>query len=295
MLREIPDPQTLSPGLRLAEKAPFSITYKTKIEVYSTLYNLHPQWEMGVVVEGSYESIYGGTSMIVKPGEMWWHGPWEYHGFTYHSPRSVILIMEFMPALFHSIPSDERFASLACQPFLRPFIRPGLQPRTEREKAKVIAHAKTIADEYKRKQPCWESAVRQEFLALLLDTVRALPRSKPDPAGKSGADTGRILKVLCHINQALPQTTSLPQAAEIAVMSHSHFSRTFKQVMGVTFSFYELKSRLERAHKDVLKGKEKLSQIAQRWGFADLSHFINQYRSYFGRAPGQFRQAFGSQ
>jgi len=54
---------------------------------------------------------------------------------------------------------------------------------------------------------------------------------------------------------------------------------------------YIIRRRLEDAHQEILQHPErKLSVIAERYGFYDLSHFTRLYKEAYGVTPGRGRQ-----
>ena len=73
-------------------------------------------------------------------------------------------------------------------------------------------------------------------------------------------------------------------------LSVSHFSRAFRQSMGVAPHRWLLNRRVELA-KDLLRDRESsLSQIALRCGFADQSHFTRVFTRRAGVSPGAWRR-----
>lgn len=111
------------------------------------------------------------------------------------------------------------------------------------------------------------------------------PATPPKPDDSRTFDN-RIKLANTYIEKNLAQKITLEAAAEAACMSASHFAKLFKEQMGETFGQHVLKLRLQGAREEIMKGGEKLSTIAERWGFFDSTHLINQYKKTYGQTPG---------
>jgi AraC family transcriptional regulator, positive regulator of tynA and feaB len=50
--------------------------------------------------------------------------------------------------------------------------------------------------------------------------------------------------------------------------------------------------RLARARADVTDSDRPISNIAQRWGFADTSHFSRTFKAHYGCSPTDYRNSY---
>jgi len=74
-------------------------------------------------------------------------------------------------------------------------------------------------------------------------------------------------------------------------MSYFHFSRAFKQSMGMTATNYIAERRIARAKKMLEETELPISEIALRSGFSSQSHFTTAFRRLAGATPKAFRAA----
>lgn len=81
--------------------------------------------------------------------------------------------------------------------------------------------------------------------------------------------------------------------AREAGMSVGRFSVVFAQEMGISFSEYLLNMRLGVARMLLTATRMRPSTIAQRVGYADLSHFDNLFRRYVGADMKEYRRLYG--
>lgn len=60
--------------------------------------------------------------------------------------------------------------------------------------------------------------------------------------------------------------------------------------MGLTVFQYILDSRLRRCRSDLAFTELSIGEIAEKYGFADTTHFSKAFKAQFGLAPMAFRQ-----
>jgi AraC-like DNA-binding protein len=104
-------------------------------------------------------------------------------------------------------------------------------------------------------------------------------------------DTVRIQPVL-NLLIAQPETQmNLHEAAEIACMSYSNFSRTFKQLIGYNYVDYCNITRVRRA-EELLSASSKLSitEISQQLNFGCINYFNRIFKKYNGDTPSHYRK-----
>jgi AraC-like DNA-binding protein len=86
----------------------------------------------------------------------------------------------------------------------------------------------------------------------------------------------------------------LAQVARECGLSASHFTRAFRQSLGMAPHQWLLKVRVERAKEQLLNSDASLTDIAVDCGFADQSHFTRVFTKHVDASPGQWRRAFSS-
>jgi len=78
--------------------------------------------------------------------------------------------------------------------------------------------------------------------------------------------------------------------AEVAGMSKYHFSRLFKDAVGVPPYRYVVQQRVEAARGLLLRTDLSVTQIALRAGFSSQSHLSTAFREHAGASPGELRE-----
>jgi len=124
--------------------------------------------------------------------------------------------------------------------------------------------------------------------ALCIRLARHFVRHLPMPTSK-GLSPERLQRVRDYVEAHLDDDLSLIVLADIACLSPYHFSRSFKQALGVGPQRYVIQRRLERAKRLLRRTQQPLAWIAQEAGFVDQSHLTQIFRREMGVTPGRFR------
>jgi AraC family transcriptional regulator len=104
-----------------------------------------------------------------------------------------------------------------------------------------------------------------------------------------GLSDRQLLQVTDYINDHLAQDIKLSDLAQLLGMSQFHFSRLFKQSMGVTPHQYVLQQRVERAKQLLKETKLSVMEIALLCGFSSHSHLGKWFRQHIGMTPKAYR------
>lgn len=100
----------------------------------------------------------------------------------------------------------------------------------------------------------------------------------------------RAKRALAYIEAHLGTKIESAEVADCVALSKSHFSRAFKQSMGLSPMAYVSARRIERAKLMMTSTRERLSDIALACGFADQSHLNRYFRRVVGITPGVWRR-----
>jgi len=130
---------------------------------------------------------------------------------------------------------------------------------------------------------------------LAIQLVRRYSSLKDVHIGHGGMAPHKLRRAIAMIDHHLLDEeegrVALRTVALDVHMSYFHFSRAFKQSMGMTATTYIAERRIERAKKMLEETELPISEIALRSGFSSQSHFTTAFRRLAGATPKAFRAA----
>jgi len=121
------------------------------------------------------------------------------------------------------------------------------------------------------------------------------PKGIRSPQGHIEADwfndikAANLRRSILIMDQNVRKAMTTDKLAKKAGLSKYQFSRLFKKDLGISASLFYRVMRLANGHRDVLRTRRNITDIAIEFGFADASHFIKLYREYLGMSPSEAR------
>jgi AraC-like DNA-binding protein len=149
----------------------------------------------------------------------------------------------------------------------------------------------------------WEagSSLGQELHGLVVAdsaSLRTMARSfhgkaadaPMNPTWRGGLAPYVLQRVKAHIEDTLSDKIELGELARIAELSECHFSRAFRQSIGVPPHRYIVSRRVAIAAQLVKHTDRALTDIALVVGFSDHSHFTRSFVRITGETPRGYRR-----
>jgi AraC-like DNA-binding protein len=88
------------------------------------------------------------------------------------------------------------------------------------------------------------------------------------------------------------EAVPLREAAAIAGLHETHFSRAFRRHVGMTANAYRARARIRLASKMLLTTTAPIARIALNAGFSDQSHLTRAFSRSLGLSPAGYRRTF---
>lgn len=292
-----------------SDQRPLSASFFHHEDPRDSTFDLHYEVELGFVLEGEMTRIWedGSDSSSFErtfgPGQIWLCGIWEAHGFRLRkSPCSGIIFFvrpEFLIRAGESLETgikeqDVFYSRDLLAPFmLPPSRRPAIDPENANRLARFFKDYKPDRDGYR------DALVLNMLIDAIFENGVAEDGGGSDPLNsrsrqRHGASRN-FRDILPAIDMGLrarvPITTRI--AATACGMSESTFERRFSASMGMGFARFCLNHRLKEAAQRLSGTDMSIKEIADEWGFSDLSHFYRSFNQSFRITPAQYRERFG--
>ena len=132
----------------------------------------------------------------------------------------------------------------------------------------------------------------QAYIANLLQSIllAALRHGKKrSPCSGEAAD--KIQEVARYISENYYMPLSLHDAAQMAFMEDTYFSKRFKKLTGFGFQEYLTQTRIRAAERMLLETALPVGDIAERCGFSSSNYFGDAFRHWKGISPSAYREA----
>jgi AraC-like DNA-binding protein len=124
---------------------------------------------------------------------------------------------------------------------------------------------------------------------LLIRLTQTQARELLEKSYKLLATSNRLAYVVDHIKSNIRDEFSLDKLSEKACMSKAHFSRIFKQELGLTPMEFILKERLKLAKQYMMLGDYQVQEVCFMSGFNNITYFIRAFKNEYGVTPKIFQ------
>jgi AraC-like DNA-binding protein len=136
-------------------------------------------------------------------------------------------------------------------------------------------------------------ALFSELIDLLARTPEKKILASPDYAPTLDKETLHVVHdVISYIVNNLSGKARRSEAAAIAGMTQSAFSRFFKKNTGANFIDYSRKLRIGRACKLLSDTRRPVTDICFEVGYANISNFNRHFRKERGVTPSQYKYPY---
>lgn len=124
---------------------------------------------------------------------------------------------------------------------------------------------------------------------LLIRLTQTQAREMLEMTYKTQAGSNRLAFVVDYIKNNIRENLSLDILSEKANMSKAHFSRTFKNELGLSPMEFILNERLKLARQYLQTGDFQIKEVCFMSGFNNATYFIRAFKNEFGITPKVFQ------
>ena len=111
-------------------------------------------------------------------------------------------------------------------------------------------------------------------------------------ASTSSTDIQSLNPVISHLLEHPEALPNLTNAAHMAGMSYSHFSRVFQKSTGYSYSHFCNQLRIRRAEELLISTNMSITAISCAIGIDTLPYFTKLFHKYNGLTPSEYRKLY---
>ena len=188
--------------------------------------------------------------------------------------------------------TDQFLRKVAMETLSQDCDRLTLRPEFQVRNAQIESIARMLFTEVQQGEGALGTQLYVDSLAnvLAVNLLRHHATRNPQlPIYEGGLPPRQLQSVLNYIDAYLDQNLKLENLAKLLDMSQFHFSRLFKQSIGLSPYQYLIQQRVERAKQLLKQTKHPITEIAFLCGFNSHSHLSKQFRQATGMTPKAYR------
>ncbi|MDQ0878563.1 AraC-like DNA-binding protein [Paenibacillus sp. V4I3] len=271
---------------------PFSFAYKNTKSSQSELpEHFHDWYEIVYVYRGNGTFFIDHTFYEMKQGDLFLIPGNTIHRATPDKETPVTsTAIYFSPSIIQTLHLGDSFSYLHCFEQAaehRNYKFETLLPQRQQ----LDVWLESIQYEFKHPNLGHRQAILLQLLQLLLFLNRDLGSGTKPNAGDSIAPPMWMREILLFIDQHFCEDIGLKTLSKQASVTPAHFSRVFKQLIGMNITAYIITKRIIRAKQLLSENDLNISIIAEMCGFESLPHFHAMFKRVLGMTPAAARKS----
>jgi AraC-like DNA-binding protein len=271
----------------VTETNPFHLNHWWFPHRIERMYDMHYGLEFGVALKGCCRRFYQDDwSAHYSPGQIWFSGVWEPHGYEILQPPWECITLHILPECISNIYfREEPQLNLITPFFADPPQRPRVPPHRRKlflDLGKKLYRVSQHRDSY---QQVWLKHILTEILLHVYSFWKPMQTEKKTAAGRYA----RIQNAIQLVFESHSIIHEL-QAAQACRMSLSGFNRQFRELTGLSFYNFSLRYHLNGVAMDLLSTAHPVKEISDHWGFRHLGSMDRAFKKIYSCSPAEYRE-----
>lgn len=253
--------------------------------------HFHDYVELLYLYDGKLRVWLNGKEYAFNEGELIIINSKESHRLESAAPESRYYVIKFNPEILWASNGSAKETRYVL-PFLNSSsTHPRVFPASFVSEAGIGALVADAVSAWKNRPIGYELLLRGDVLKIFGHVVGCLSDLGVEIKYTVGSGSlyGIMDNIIDYVNKNFTSCDERELAKRYKV-SYSYFSRTFKQMMNMSFKEYINYLRINEAQRLLLTTGKSITDISMEMGFSSPSHFINVFRRHMGRAPKQYRK-----
>ncbi|WP_422091137.1 AraC family transcriptional regulator [Tenacibaculum ovolyticum] len=253
----------------------------------------HNFFELTYILKGSGQHLLNESSIDYQKGDLFFLTPKDEHEFVVEAPTTFGLI-QFTEQLFSEkanfVSNIHWRKNLDTVMFYANNI-PKSIVANDVDRIQLFYLYELIKNEIGNPIVYGRDVLLNFFDALLVVVLRNLKSNVIKTEKSYNSEKEKIDSILTYIRQNVldKKLIKIKSIAEVFCMSPNYVSVFIKRHAGISIQQYVLKTKIEMAVRLLKQTNLNISEIADKTGFLDSSHFNKTFKKYTGNNPSTLR------
>jgi AraC-like DNA-binding protein len=268
---------------------PFHIEFSNRTGLVSSMnrYHIHHHYEVVYLISGERGFFIKDRSYTVRPGDLVIINSNEIHkSFDIGVPNYERVVVYYDSRYFSGFTKQEAAALLT--PFGGyPIIHLSIQERMRFDH--LLAE---FIEEITNKPPAFELRLQQLSAQLLVYLFRFIEKRNAAPVEHDSPIRKKVLEIVQYINKHYEEPLRLSTISGQFYISPSYLSKVFKSVTGFVLTDYVNIVRVKEAQRLLRDTDWSITEISERVGFDNFSHFGKMFKRISSLSPRAYRRQY---
>lgn len=250
----------------------------------------HEELELAVLTEGSAVIASGNEKYVLRAGEGFFVNSGVLHAARDHAQSHC----RFHSLCFHPRLVGGSLDSVFYRDYVTPLCRNKsleslmLRPTLPWQQ-QILEATEQVWQLCVSESPGYEFRTRALLSEIVAALVARMPATQAVTGGKAARDAQRLKAMLAYIHDHYAGDLTARSIAASAAISESEALRCFRGTIGTSPIQYVKQYRIQQAAQQILETSDRISDIAVRCGFQDMSYFTKSFREETGCTPTEYR------
>jgi AraC family L-rhamnose operon regulatory protein RhaS len=264
-----------------------------EINQWSFPVHTHDFYELIIIRRGSGFHTINGNRFPYAAGDVFLLGPSDYHSFSIIE-KSHFCVLSFTEPYLTSLTTIKKGVWKLIKDYslhtTQGFAGSLITNTTDQQHLNALVSIVLMEQKshFQLSSPVMESLMGAILNLLERQLSPDHLKSMPSPTPSTDLVRGIVAYICQHIME--PEQLRIDQLAEVFHYSPGHLSAVFKQQVGESLQGYIIQYKLKLVEKRLRLSSMTISQIADEFGFTDISHLTKLFKRYYRHAPMVYRK-----
>lgn len=262
---------------------------------FSCAHHSHTYYEIVYIHSGEGMHYFNESHIPYSAGDLFLVSPGDHHDFTIENPTHFTYI-KFTEAYFNSKQhlSPDEFYSSTPESIMK--LRSLKEIKIEFEDPYKSIIQSTIHNivYYSSLKKADNSQTVFYLILTIFGMIKEVMQTRAIRLNDNDPNSEQISSYI-HEHIYEREKVTIKNIAEHFNISPTYFSNFFKRIFGISYQNYLDSYRIKLVEKRIETGGLKFKQIADEFGFTDVSHMAKSFKKQTGISPTQFRDSLNVQ